>query len=174
MPSAKIVTSTGLPKSAPGAPVSYGPVDRWRCSRVFRSVTRISMRSMRISLAPEVKLLKSLLRGGALSVVGDRRLRVRTIAPRSLEVVPGGDAARLKIDHEIPQGGPQHVVREAWEPGDVDAQSKMLLESQIPGQLALHEGERPAHGFTRGIDLLHRVQGFQLHPVDAGLLLIGL
>src|ERR1700759_20396 len=102
-PSAKIVTRTGLPRSAPGAPVSYGPVDRRRCSRVFKSVTRISMRSMRMSLAPEVELFESLLHRSALPIVGDRRLRVGTIAPRSLEIIPGGHATGLKIGHEIPE-----------------------------------------------------------------------
>src|ERR1700722_9597593 len=112
MPSAKIVTSTGLPKSAPGAPVSYGPVDRWRCSRVFKSVTRISMRSIRISVAPEVKLFELLLHRRPLAVITNRGLGIGAVAPRRLKVVPGGDAARLKVVHEIPQRRPEHVMCE--------------------------------------------------------------
>src|SRR5215468_1680909 len=172
-PSAKMVTRTGLPRSAPGAPVSYGPVERWRSRRVFKSVTRISMRSMRMSVVSEVELFESLLRGSALTVFRNRRVRIGTVLPRSLEIVPGGNAARLKIGHEIPKRSPKNMVCKAREPRDVDAELKMLLKRQMSRQFAFHEGKRPGHCFSRGLDFIYRVRRFELHPIDAGLLLVG-
>src|SRR5262249_1008523 len=155
-----------------GAPVSYGPVERCRWRRVLRSVTWISIRSMRMSVAAEVALLQRLLPVAAFAVRADAGLGIRSVLPLLLEVLPRRDAALLEVGHEIPQRRPQHMVGEAGEPGDVHAQLPVLVEREIARQLALHERERPFDRRTRLPDLVHRMRRLELHPVDAALLLV--
>src|SRR6476661_8754325 len=107
-----------------------------------------------LPFALEVALLELALLLAALAAgrhVGDG---IRRMFVRGLEVLPGLNAALLEIAHEIPQRGPDHVVREARIPGDVDAEREMLLEGEITRQLAAHEGERSLDRGARAADLV--------------------
>src|SRR5439155_1076481 len=84
-------------------------------------------------------------------------------------VLPSLNAALLEIAHEVPQRGPDHVVREARIPGDVDAEREMLLEREITRELAAHEGERTLDRGARAADLVLAVGRLELHPVDAAV-----
>jgi hypothetical protein len=88
------------------------------------------------------------------------------------KILPRGDAARLEVVHEIPERGPQHVMREARKPGDVDAELQMLVQRKVAWQLSLHERERTFYSRTRGLDFLNRVRRLKLNPVDASTLFV--
>src|SRR5204863_6554247 len=94
------------------------------------------------AIALEIALLELSLLLAALAAGRHVRDVIRRVVVRGLEVLPGLNAALLEIAHEVPQRGPDHVVREARIPGDVDAEREMLLEREITRQLTAHEGER--------------------------------
>src|SRR4249919_1770650 len=98
----------------------------------------MSIRSIRMLVSTGIQLFEFLLHGGAFAVLADGGLGVWLVAMLCLEIVPGSDAARLEIIHEIPERRPQHVVGEAREPSDVDAQLQVLVERKVARQLALH------------------------------------
>src|SRR5207245_4580125 len=89
---------------------------------------KISIRSMRMvyrarpSAASRIELFEPLLQGRSLAIRPNRRLGIGPRAPAGDEVLPRCDPPRLKIVHEIPQRGPQHMMREAREPRDIDAE----------------------------------------------------
>ena len=67
-----------------------------------------------------------------------------------------------------------HVMRETGEPGDGDAELAMLLEGQISRQFALHERERPVTSAAPLLISSTECGRFQLHPIDAGFVLVSL
>src|SRR6266446_762721 len=99
--------------------------------------------------------------------------RIGTILARPLELLPRGDAVRLKLLHEIPQCRPNHLMGEARIPGDRHTEGEMLVEAEIARQPALHERERAGDDGAGAPDFVLRMRRFELHPVDPGLALIG-
>src|SRR5271169_1933586 len=57
--------------------------------------------------------------------------RVRAILARLFEFLPRGDAVGLKLLHEIPQSGPNHLMGEARIPRNRHAQRQVLVEAEI-------------------------------------------
>ena len=50
----------------------------------------------------------------------------------------------------------------------------MLVEAEIAAELAAHKGKRPLDHGARRFDLVDRVRGLELHPIDSGLLAVSL
>jgi hypothetical protein len=53
-------------------------------------------------------------------------------------------------------------------------QGLMLVEAQVPGELAPHERQGAGHAGARLLNFVHRMRGFKLHPIDARDRFIGL
>src|SRR5438270_9444947 len=122
----------------------------------------------------EITPFEFLLLGVAFAVGGCLGRRIRLVAAAGDEIVPGLRALRLERFHEVPQRGPGDGVGKAGIPGDVDAKREMLVEAEIAAELAAHKGKRPLDHGARRFDLVYRVRGLELHPIDSGLLAVSL
>jgi hypothetical protein len=75
---------------------------------------------------------------------------------------------------EVPQRGIHDLTREGGIPGDIDPERPVLVQAQVAGELPAHEGEWSGHPRPRLLDLLDGMRGFELHPIHAGHLSVGL
>ena len=121
-----------------------------------------------------IAFLQFALLGDGFATVQAQRVRIGSALPTGLKGLPRGQAARLKGLHEVPQRCVHDFMRERGIPGDVHAEGLVLVEAQIPGELAPHEREGASDAGARLLNFLHRMRGFELHPIDARDLGIGL
>src|ERR1043165_6898230 len=110
------------------------------------------------SAAPRIEFFKALLHSRPLPVRANARLPIGSFTTARNKVLPGRDSPRMEVIHEIPQRGPQHVVREAGKPGDVDAERHVLVQSQVAWQLSFHEREWSIGDRPRPFDFLDRMR----------------
>src|SRR5215469_8092764 len=94
------------------------------------------------SIAGKIAFFEPALLFEALFIRSGLGTRVGTVLACLLEFLPGGDALLPKLLHEVPQGCPSHLMREARIPGDRNAKGEMFVETEIARQPALHERER--------------------------------
>src|SRR6516162_7121329 len=128
---------------------------------------------LRQSRGGEIPLLELALLFETLLIGSRLGARVGAILARPLEFLPGSDAVRLKLLHEIPQRRPNHLMGEARIPSDRDAEGEMLVEAELARQAALHERKRALDDRPSAPDLVLRMRRFELHPVDPRLALVG-